>query len=186
MGHLAAGFAHELNQPLGAAANFIGAAQITLPPANDGALKQYGTLTAKAAEQILRAGSILRRLRDFVTGREAESEIVVAKDLVVDAVALAVIGVKDPNLRIRYDFDPPQLAVVVDRIQIQQVVFNLVRNALEATDGRPAREIVLSGRRFGREQVLVTVADNGPGLSDDPEKLNGHRPIDLLGDRGSA
>jgi PAS domain S-box-containing protein len=171
MGQMAASFAHELNQPLGAAANFIGAARLALKgAAADGRVRALARIE-KAAEQTVRAGAILRRLRDFVDRREGEKHIVDTRSLVEDATALALVGVRDPKLRVRFEFDPAADTILVDRIQIQQVVFNLVRNALEATEATHRREIVLATHSVGECRVEISVTDSGPGLPTDPETL---------------
>jgi two-component system sensor kinase FixL len=171
MGQMAAALAHELNQPLGAATNFLNAARIVLgsnsPDARDRALARL----AKAAEQTVRAGAILRRLRDFVTRGETDKRVVNVRRLVEDAVALSAVGDQDPRLRIRLDLDPSDPFILADSIQIQQVVFNLVRNALEATHGRPNREIVVTTRLADHAEVEISVADSGVGLPADPETL---------------
>lgn len=171
MGQMAAALAHELNQPLGAAANFVNAARMTLRAgAADGPERALARLE-KAAEQTVRAGAILRRLRDFVTRGESDKRVVNARRLVEDAVALAVVGKRDPELRMRLDFDPTDPSVLADGIQIQQVVFNLVRNALEAMGGQSIRELVVATKAVGDAEVEISVADSGPGLPPDPEAL---------------
>jgi signal transduction histidine kinase len=170
MGEMAAALAHELNQPLGAATNFLNAAQLALAADRpDGAARALARLQ-KAAEQTVRAGTILRRLRNFVARGEPDKRIVRARALVQDAVALAVVGAQDPELRVRIDFDPKDPPpLLVDAIQIQQVVFNLVRNALEATEGKQPREVVVATRDAGNAEVEISVADTGSGLPADPE-----------------
>ncbi len=86
-------------------------------------------------------------------------------------MSLAVVGVKDPNLQIRFDFMVDEQSIVLDRIQIQQVVFNLVRNALEATEGRKPREIVVATRSATDSELEVSVSDNGCGLPEDAEAV---------------
>jgi signal transduction histidine kinase len=172
MGEMAAALAHELNQPLGAATNFLNAAQLALAADRpDGAARALARLQ-KAAEQTVRAGTILRRLRDFVARGEPDKRIVRARPLVQDAVALAVVGARDPELRVRIDFDPKDPPpLLADAIQIQQVVFNLVRNALEATEGKQPREVVVATRDAGNAEVEISVVDAGSGLPADPETL---------------
>jgi signal transduction histidine kinase len=171
MGEMAASLAHELSQPLGAATNFIGAARLALRnDAPDAAANALSRLD-KASQQAVRAGAILRRIRDFVGRRETEKQIVTVPELVEDAVALALVGIRDPRLRMRYDLDPAAPAVVVDRIQIQQVLFNLLRNALEAMAGDGPREITLASRATDEGKVEIAVADTGPGLGADRESL---------------
>lgn len=171
MGQMAAALAHELNQPLGAAANFVNAARMTLRGGTPDGVERALARLEKAAEQTVRAGAILRRLRDFVTRGEVDKRVVNARRLVEDAVALALVGKRDPELRMRLDFEPSDPSILADSIQIQQVVFNLVRNALEAMDGRAARELVVTTKAAGDAEVEISVADTGPGLPPDPEVL---------------
>ena len=171
MGQMAAALAHELNQPLGAAANFLNAARMTLRAGTSDGPERALARLEKAAEQTVRAGAILRRLRDFVTRGETDKRVVNVRRLVEDAVALALEGKKDPELRMHLDFDQNDPSILADSIQIQQVIFNLVRNALEAMDGQSSREIVVAVNAVGDSQVEITVADNGPGLPRDPEVL---------------
>ena len=171
MGQMAAALAHELNQPLGAATNFVNAARIALgsdaPDARERALARL----ERAAEQTVRAGAILRRLRNFVARGEVERRLVDARNLVEDAVALALVGIRDRNLRIHLEFDTDDLSALVDSIQIQQVIFNLVKNAVEAMEGCPEREIIVTTKAAGAAELEISVADTGPGLPDDPEAL---------------
>lgn len=168
MGQIAAALAHELNQPLGAATNFLGAARLALKADHpDRALARI----EQAGEQTVRAGAILGRLRDFITGRETERRVVSAAQLLEDAVALSLVGTSDPKLQIRFDFAPDKRQILVDRVQIQQVVFNLMRNALEATEGKTPREIVVATRASSDSELVVSVADSGPGLPEDPEAV---------------
>ncbi len=171
MGQMAAALAHELNQPLGAATNFLSAARLALKSARPDAPARALARIERAAEQTVRAGAILGRLRDFVARGETEKRIVSAPALLEDAVALALVGAKDRNLRLRFDFAPDARPILADRVQIQQVVFNLVRNALEATEGRTPREIVVATRAATDAELEVSVADTGPGIGGDPEAV---------------
>jgi signal transduction histidine kinase len=171
MGQMAAALAHELNQPLGAATNFLGAARLALQSARPGAPQRALARIEKAVEQTVRAGAILGRLRDFIAHGETDKRIVNAPRLIEDAVALALVGAKDASLRVRFDFSAAERPIVSDRVQIQQVIFNLVRNALEATAGRKSREITLATRLTGNAELEISVADNGSGLGEDPETV---------------
>jgi signal transduction histidine kinase len=171
MGQMAAALAHELNQPLGAATNFLGAARLALQSARPGAPQRALARIEKAVEQTVRAGAILGRLRDFIAHGETDKRIVSAPRLIEDAVALALVGAKDAALRVRFDFAAEERPIVADRIQIQQVVFNLVRNALEATAGRSPREITVASRRTANAELEISVTDTGPGLGEDPEAV---------------
>lgn len=167
MGEMTAALAHELNQPLGAAANFLNAARIALMGDEPDSRERALTRLDRATQQTLRAGAILRRLRSFVAQGDIDRRIVRTRPLVEDAVALALVGARDAELRTRLDFGPDDPPILVDAIQIQQVVFNLVKNALEATEGRHPREITVATRVTFDDEVEISVADNGPGLPDD-------------------
>jgi two-component system sensor kinase FixL len=135
-----------------------------------------------AAEQARRAGQIVRRLRDFVVRGEAEADPRPegVPRLVEEAAALALVGAKERGVAVALRVDPRLPPVLVDRIQVEQVLFNLMRNALEAMDdgGVPASdgdeagappaqsgELVVTAGRTGPDTVEVAVADTGPGLA---------------------
>src|SRR5262249_57154053 len=88
----------------------------------------------KAAEQALRAGQIIRRLRDFVARGESERRVESIKKLIEEASALALVGAKDLGVRVIFRFDPAIDLVLADKVQIQQVLHNLMRNAVEAME----------------------------------------------------
>jgi len=169
MGQMAAALAHELNQPLGAAMNFLSAARLALQSPRPDAPARALRRIERAIEQTVRAGAILGRLRDYVSRGETDKQIVSVPRLLEDAVALALVGAKDPNLRIRYDFAADERPILADRIQIQQVVFNLVRNALDAIRGKVLREITVATRVLSVAELEISIADTGPGLPGDPE-----------------
>jgi len=118
----------------------------------------------KAAEQSLRAGEIIRRLRDFVARGESERRIESVKKLIEEASALALVGAKEHGVRVRFQIDPARDLVLVDKVQIQQVLLNLIRNAIEAMEHSPRRQLLIATRPDG-EMVEVTVADTGPGIA---------------------
>ena len=110
----------------------------------------------KAAEQALRAGEIIRRLRDFVARGESERRVEDVKKLVEEASALALVGAKDKGVRVRFQFDPSIDFVLADKVQIQQVLLNLMRNAIEAMEESEKRELIIStapgAGQSGRDQ----------------------------------
>ena len=118
----------------------------------------------KAAEQSLRAGQIIRRLRDFVSRGESERRIESVKKLVEEASALALVGAKEHGVRVRFQIDPMRDLVLVDKVQIQQVLLNLIRNAIEAMEQSPRRELLIASRPDG-DLLEVFVADTGPGIA---------------------
>jgi two-component system sensor kinase FixL len=119
----------------------------------------------KATEQAMRAGQIIRRLRDFVARGETERRVEDIKKLVEEASALALVGAKDKAIRVRFDFDPSVQLVLADKVQIQQILLNLMRNSLEAMEGGSTRELALSTARADQDIVRVSVADTGSGLA---------------------
>jgi two-component system sensor kinase FixL len=164
MGEMASGLAHELNQPLTAVVNFLGTAKVLRSAGDDSKLDD---LLAAASQQALRAGQIIRRLRTFVSRGTVQEEWTPIGELIDDSVALALAsrGRNDVDLRVETS-DPDQL-VCADRVQIQQVLVNLLRNAAEALDQVPAerREIFVRSESNGDpERLIVSVRDNGPGL----------------------
>ena len=118
----------------------------------------------KAAGQALRAGEIIRRLRDFLSRGEGERRIESLPKLVQEACALAMVGAKESGVRVRYRFDPDIDRVIVDRVQIQQVILNLVRNGLDAMADQPRRELEVATSAASEEMAIVSVTDTGPGV----------------------
>lgn len=166
LGEMASALAHELNQPLSATGNYVTGALrlVDQEPMDRGMVRQ--ALSA-AAEQVSRAGQIIRRLRDFVTKGEAERRIESLPKLLEEAGALAMVGAKERGVRLRFHIDPAVDLVLADRVQIQQVVLNLMRNAVDAMDDCPRREMVVRARPAGEGMVEVSVADTGPGIAPD-------------------
>jgi two-component system sensor kinase FixL len=119
----------------------------------------------KAADQALRAGQIIRRLRDFVARGESEHRVESVKKLVEEASALALVGVKDQGIRVRFQLDPDADPVLADKVQIQQVLLNLIRNAIEAMEPVQKRELVVSTAATQDDMVTIAVADTGSGIS---------------------
>jgi two-component system sensor kinase FixL len=123
----------------------------------------------KAAEQSLRAGQIIRRLRDFVARGESDKRVESLKKLVEEDGALALVCVKEHGVRVTFRLDPAIDRVIADRVQIQQVMLNLIRNAIEAMEGLPRRELSISTEPADDGMVAVSIADTGSGLA--PEIL---------------
>jgi two-component system sensor kinase FixL len=164
MGEMASTLAHELNQPLSAIANYLKGSQRLLADKPDDKSALVRDALDKAAGQALRAGEIIRRLRDFVARGESERRVESVQKLVEEASALALVGAKDRGVRIRFDFDPKVDLVLADRVQIQQVLLNLIRNAIEAMEESPVRELTLAARAVDDDMVEISVADTGPGI----------------------
>ncbi|MFC5372342.1 nitrogen regulation protein NR(II) [Brevundimonas faecalis] len=164
LGEMAATLAHELNQPLSAAATYLHAGQVDLEKA--GALGDNArTLIEQSKAQLLRAGKIIRRMRELLSmesrsmGQERASRMI--EDL---APIFTMIG-SSQDVPVLLDLETVDDAVRAERIQFQQAMVNLVRNAVEAVSGRPAPEVVVVGRIVSPTHYVVSVEDNGPGLT---------------------
>jgi two-component system, LuxR family, sensor kinase FixL len=120
----------------------------------------------KAAEQSLRAGQIIRRLRDFVARGETERRIESLKKLLEEASALALVGVKDRGgVRVTFALDPTLDAVLADKVQVQQVVLNLVRNAIEAMEQADRRDLTIGTGHGPDGMGVITITDTGTGIA---------------------
>ena len=165
MGEMASTLAHELNQPLSAIANYMKGSRRLLENSADGNSAMLRDAMDKAAEQAVRAGQIIRRLRDFVARGEAEQRVESVKKLIEEASALALVGAKDQGIRVRFQFDPAVDLVLADKVQIQQVLLNLIRNAIEAMETSERRELVVATAATREDLVTVSVADTGSGIA---------------------
>ena len=163
MGEMAAALAHELNQPLTASANYVAAALRLLGgPQPD--LAHIRHALELAAPQTLRSGEIIRRLRAFVERGETARRPEHLDALVEEASALALVGLGDRGVTVKSIREPNLPPVIADRVQVQQVLLNLLRNAIEAMEASPVRELTLGTARWD-SMVAVSVADTGSGIA---------------------
>ena len=162
MGQMASAMAHELNQPLSAVMNYLASASHLLdgPPEMSGGV---GEILQRAVAQAERAGDVIRRLRQFVTKGETDRRPENLNQLVEEALALALVGARQSGVRVTLDLDKRLPPVLADGVQIQQVVLNLVRNAVEAMEETDRRELTISTRLL-TDATEVAVADTGPGI----------------------
>ena len=167
MGEMASTLAHELNQPLSAISNYLKGSRRLIEAQTDERSTMMRDALDKAAEQAIRAGQIIRRLRDFVARGESERRVENITKLVEEASALALVGAKDQAIRVRFRFDPSVELTLADKIQIQQVLLNLMRNAVEAMQDSAKRELLLAVAPADNDMVRITVADTGSGISPD-------------------
>jgi two-component system sensor kinase FixL len=167
MGEMASTLAHEINQPLAAIANYLKGSRRLLESGADDRSAMLRDAIGKAADQALRAGQIIRHLRDFVARGESERRVESVKKLVEEAGTLALVGVKDKGVRVRFQFDPAVDLVLADKVQIQQVLLNLIRNAVEAMESSPKRELIVSTAVAGQDMIAISVADTGSGIAPD-------------------
>lgn len=166
LGEMASTLAHEINQPLTAISNYLRGCQRLLERIEDPASPMLRDAIGKAADQALRAGDIIRRLREFVARGDSERRVENLPKLIEDASTLALIGARDNNIAVAFRIDPTVDLVIADRIQIEQVLVNLIRNAVDVLaefDG--PRAIDIEARAAADGMARVSVADTGGGLA---------------------
>ena len=169
MGTMASALAHELNQPLTAVANYVEAARDLLITPNAKNVAIVREALGDAATQAVRAGQIVRRLRDFIARGDTDKRVENLRGLINEANALALIGVAELGIDIRISIDERINRVLVDKVQIQQVLVNLIRNAVEALTEAPQRRLTISAIPIEGQMVQVSVVDTGSGLDTDVE-----------------
>jgi C4-dicarboxylate-specific signal transduction histidine kinase len=170
VGQMAGALAHEMNQPLGATANFVNAARRLLANGDQRRIDAGRRNMEDAAAQVLRAGQIIRQIRDFVGQGETDKRLEDVVQMIEEACALALVGPDALGVETRYHFDAGASLVFVDRVQIQQVLVNLMRNGLEAMSESQRREIVVTTVLRDQEAIEISVADSGPGLAPEVEE----------------
>lgn len=165
MGTMASTLAHELNQPLTAIANYLEETRDMLAEATDEPLTIMRDALDEAAQETFRAGFIVRRLREFVARGEVNKGVEDFPHLLDDASRLALTGARERGVRSFFAFDPRATPVLADRIQIQQVLVNLMRNAVEAMAESKVRDVSIRTRLNDDGFIEVTVQDTGPGIA---------------------
>jgi two-component system sensor kinase FixL len=163
MGDLASALAHELNQPLTAINNYVLSAQRLLQ-GDPEQRKRVSEILTKTAEQTMRAGEIIRHLRNFIQRREPEREPLDINRVIDEATALAFIGMREKNIEVAYERGTDIPPVTIDKIQIQQVIINLIRNSVDAMDGMKHRKLRLA-TRIESDEIRISIADTGCGVS---------------------
>ncbi|MBV1701021.1 MAG: PAS domain S-box protein [Hyphomicrobiales bacterium] len=165
LGEMASTLAHELNQPLSAVANYLKGGQRLLAGEQPENVALARDAMEKAMAQALRAGQIIRHLRDFVARGETRRQLESVTKLIEEAGALGLVGLRESGVRVTYDLDPRAQFVVADKIQIQQVLLNLIRNAIEAMQDSPVKELLVASRQVDDATIEVSVTDTGSGIS---------------------
>lgn len=170
LGEMAAGIAHEVNQPLTAIASYAHACRNLIERGQADSPEVLAALN-KLANQAERAGEVIRRLRDLVKKRQASRELVDLNRLVVNVVELGDGDARRKGLTIHTDLATPAPRVVGDPVQIEQVVLNLLHNAMESMVERdaPGATIEVVTSMLDRQMVEVSVLDHGVGVSDEVE-----------------
>jgi two-component system, LuxR family, sensor kinase FixL len=165
MGEMASALAHELNQPLTAIINYAQTARVLAERHLGQGAGGLVSLLEKTVQQAGRAGQIIRRLRQFIAKGDTERALEDVNAVVEEASALALIGTRGKGIAARRVLEQGLPPVLLDKIQIHQVITNLIRNSVDALDGVEQREIVVTTRRDGDDSIEIEVADTGPGLA---------------------
>ena len=166
MGEMASGMAHELNQPLTALISYCGTAlqqarQMPSPP------EEFMDILERAAEQAHRAGDVIHHLREFVSKGKNNKVCVVLDELIQGVIDFIGWELRDTDIQVTFQQGANAREVFVDKVQIEQVLVNLIRNSIEAIReaGIPAGHVEISSQAAADNSIEVTVADNGPGIS---------------------
>lgn len=167
MGTLATAIAHELNQPLTSIANYVETSGELLENPDEEILEIVREALRHCAAESMRAGQIVRRLRDFISRGETEHRVESLERVINEASALALVGAGERGVELEVKLDPAVERAIIDRIQVQQVIFNLVRNAIEAMADSPVRRVRISTSRADGDQIRISIEDSGPGLPAD-------------------
>ena len=179
--HMSAGLAHELNQPLAASANFLASAEFKMREA--GVADHIQQDVGHARAQLLRAGEIIRRIRDYLSKGTAERRSESVARIVAESIELALTDRKHEVLRIDRRIAPDAEIIWADRVQIVQVLVNLIRNAAQAMERqRPGeRQLTISADSVDAETTRIRVCDSGPGI---PETIRNHLYMPFISTRG--
>jgi two-component system sensor kinase FixL len=165
MGEMAAALAHELNQPLTATAMYLRGAQLLLDRPDAPELARIREAIRLAVQQTQRSGDIIRRLREFVARGEVRQAPESMIKLIEESSALALVGAKERGIKVMMNFGPALPPALVDRVQVQQVLLNLLRNAIEAMESSPVRELNV-GVTADDDMIRVSVIDTGSGIDE--------------------
>ncbi|HJP67450.1 MAG TPA: PAS domain S-box protein [Sphingomicrobium sp.] len=168
MGTLASSLAHELNQPLTAITSYCqGAADLLEGDPDAEQLAMAREAMRDTAEQALRAGQIVKRMRDFLSHGDTEHQVESLANLVTEANALALVGSREYGIDVQVRLDPDADKIFVDRVQIQQVLVNLIRNAIEAMMESATRCLTIESNDEGNGLVTIRIEDTGSGINDE-------------------
>ena len=163
LGEMATSIAHELNQPLTASASLVGAVALTLKKFEFAGRDKSISLLDDAVGEIKRASEIIRHMRELVRKQPTAKRLYDINKVVDEACAVAFIGAESAGINVVTDFDPGAGSALLDRTQIQQVVINLIRNAIDAMGDSGTKKLTITTRKAG-QLIEVKVADTGSGI----------------------
>jgi two-component system, LuxR family, sensor kinase FixL len=164
LGQVVSTLVHEVNQPLTAISNYVNACRRLI---KTGDQEQIQSVLQRITDQTNRTRGIVKRIRDFVKKRDVQMRAENLDQVIEEAIALTRASVRDGGLRLTVETDPPGVLVEIDKVQVQQVLFNLLRNAIEAMQDQPKRQLVVATSLVQGGMVEISVADLGPGLVDE-------------------
>jgi len=164
LGQMVSALAHEVNQPLTAAGSYVRAGR-RLVQAGD--LDRADEALRKGADQVTRASQVIQRLRLFVKKADAPRGVEDIGQSIEEAAALALLGTEESGVRLKMELAADVPSVFIDKVQIQQVLLNLIRNAVEAMHDSPRRELTIRTALAADGSIWISVADTGPGLACD-------------------
>lgn len=167
MGEMASGIAHEVNQPLSSVVNYTKACLLFIQQENPD-LEKIGEVLHKAHQQALKAGQIIHSMREFVKPRKIHRSTVDINELIYDAISLFDADFKQNLVAMRFELTKNLPSVFIDRVQIEQVILNLIRNSIEALKELPQftqRHLSVETSLNDLDYIVVRVKDNGPGLT---------------------
>ena len=167
MGEMASTLAHEINQPLSAIAHLLTGTRRLIERGRDEDKVKITEALDKATTQALRAGDIIHRMRDFIGRGDNDRTLESLTKVIEEASALALIGANEHRVSVRYQMDPRANLVFCDRVQIQQVLLNLMRNGIEAMAGSATRELLVATTVDSAGDALISVQDTGAGIGEE-------------------
>ena len=167
MGEMASTLAHEINQPLSAISNYLQGCTRLLESIDDPNAAKVRDALAETTKQTLRAGNIIRQLREFVARGETERRPENVSKLIEEASALALVGAKEEGVKTLFRYSSYTDMVLVEKVQIQQVLLNLIRNAMEAMHDFGRKELTVVSSAANNGMIEVSVADTGHGVADE-------------------
>ncbi len=167
MGEMASALAHELNQPLTAIINYLEASSRMMGRGGEAGHAQTNDLIQKASAQAARAGQIIQQLRKFVAKGETERTFEPINPVVREAVELAMIGTSQHGIVATFDMAASLPGMMIDRVQIQQVITNLVRNAVDALADVERRSLTVRTTPSENATVQIDIIDTGGGLAEE-------------------
>ncbi|NNE83494.1 MAG: HAMP domain-containing protein [Alphaproteobacteria bacterium] len=165
MGQLSTQIAHEINQPLAATMNYLHAGRQLIANRTDGALEQIAEIFDKAIKQTERTAAIIGEIRGHLSKEDADMDAEDVNEIVLESVDLAMVGVPDSFITLDYKLATDLPLAVLNRTQIQQVVVNLVRNAVEAMAESETRQLKIETSQSDAETVEICIGDTGPGIA---------------------